>query len=428
MGAAQQAADGSVVVPINLASSEGALPTALQWSLSYSSDVTGVTFLPGTEATNADKQLACEGTTCLIYGINTNSIADGTVAIVTLQSSSHASFLVVPIQIAGVVAAAASGDSISSSGVSGSALLLPTPPFSPASPISQTQPALAGSVSPSGGGGLSQAFTFVFSDSQGATNLASAEMLFGVSPSAANSCLIVYDPNQGTIALQSDDLASKQIKPIGSSGTLENSQCAIDATSVTASSLSISINVGITFKSTFKGRKNIYLYAADGESSVNTGWEPTGTYTVAVPDPPLPTAESVTPDGGDHVSQTFGFVFSDSQSATNLEVAAMLFAPAPDVQNSCYVVYDRTLGTIQLEWDNVMGADVKPVNSPLPLQNSQCAIGTASVTTTEHSTIVALDIIFKSAFKGLKNIYMYGADGDGSINTGWVQKGTWTLN
>ena len=42
------------------------------------------------------------------------------------------------------------------------------------------------------------------------------------------------------------------------------------------------------------------------------------------------------------------------------------------------------------------------------------------------STAIALDITFKSPFTGSKNIYMYGADGDGSINTGWVQKGTWT--
>jgi hypothetical protein len=27
----------------------------------------------------------------------------------------------------------------------------------------------------------------------------------------------------------------------------------------------------------------------------------------------------------------------------------------------------------------------------------------------------------------MKSVYMYGADGDGSLNTGWVQKGTWTL-
>jgi hypothetical protein len=105
-----------------------------------------------------------------------------------------------------------------------------------------------------------------------------------------------------------------------------------------------------------------------------------------------------------------------------------LFAPQLDVQNSCYVVYDRDLGTVQLEWDNGMGADLKSVSSSTPLQNSQCAIGAAWVTATAFSTAITLDITFKGPFTGTNNIYMYGADGDGSINTGWVQKGTWTPN
>jgi hypothetical protein len=73
-----------------------------------------------------------------------------------------------------------------------------------------------------------------------------------------------------------------------------------------------------------------------------------------------------------------------------------------------------------------MGADVKPVASSTPLENSQCAIGATSVTATARSTNITLDVTFTSPFMGPMNIYMYGADGDGKINTGWVQMGTWT--
>ena len=226
--------------------------------------------------------------------------------------------------------------------------------------------------------------------------------------------------------MESDDVTSNVSKPVGSSSMLQNSQCAIDATSVTATSLSTAINVEITFTSAFAGRKNIYMYGADGDGSVNTGWAQMGTYTVAVLPLAVPTADSVSPDGGAGFTQTFTFVFSDNRDAANLTAAAMLFSTVPDVQNSCYVVFDRNQGTVQLEWDSVLGADVKSVDSPTPLQNSQCAIGATSVTTTAFSTSITLDITFKSPFAGPKNIYMYGADGDGSINTGWVQKGTWT--
>jgi hypothetical protein len=427
VGVGQETVGGSVAVPINLASLGGAQAAAVQWSLSYSSDVTGVAFAAGTAATNAGKSLVCNGNTCLLYGINTNVISDGIVATVTLQISSNPSTLSIPIQITGVVAATPAGDSISAAGVSGT--VLPIPAL--ADPNSANLPAqgvlTADSVSPAAGGGLSQTFTFVFSNSQNA-NLAAAAMLFSSAPAAGNSCFIVYDRDLGTIQLESDDVTSNEIKPVGSSSTLQNSQCSIDATSVTATPLSTTINVEITFTSAFAGRKNIYMYGADGDGSFNTGWVQRGAYTVAVLPPPVPTPDSVSPDGGTGSTQTFTFVFSDSQDAANLGVAAMVFAPLPDVQNSCYVVYDRNLGTVQLEWDNVMGADVKPVGSPAPLQNSQCAIGDTSVTATALSTYITLDITFTSAFAGPKNVYMYGADGDGSINTGWVQKGTWTPN
>jgi hypothetical protein len=140
----------------------------------------------------------------------------------------------------------------------------------------------------------------------------------------------------------------------------------------------------------------------------------------------VPSVDSVTPSGGVGFSQTFSFVFSDSQSAANLSAAAILFAPSLVYPDSCFAIYDRNSGTIQLEWDNMAGADAKPVNSTSTLQNSQCTIGTTSLTTSGLSITISIQITFKSAFTGLKNIYMYAAVTDGTINTGWVQKGTWT--
>ena len=424
LGVGQEIGDGSVVVPISLVSLGGAQTAAIQWSLSYSSDVTGVTFAAGTAVANAGKSLVCNGNACLIYGLNSTSIVDGVVATATLQISPHPSSPAVPIQIVGVVAATPSGNSIPTLGVSGLAILAPAASGS-ATLVEQPAPTTAVSVLPSGSGGLSQTFTFVFSDNQSATNLAAAAMLFAAGPVAQDSCLIVYDRDQGTIQLESDDVTSSKVKPVDSSATLQNSQCSINATSLEATSFSTTITVGITFTSAFAGLKNIYTYGADGDGSINTSWVQVGTYKVAVDAPAVPAADSVLPNAGQGITQSFTFVFTDSQNAANLAAAAMLFAPLLDVQNSCYVVYDRNVGSLQLEWDSAMGADVKPAGSSTPVQNSQCAIGSTSVTTTELSTVISLDITFKGAYTGPKNIYMYGADGDGSTNTGWVQKGTW---
>jgi hypothetical protein len=211
----------------------------------------------------------------------------------------------------------------------------------------------------------------------------------------------------------------------GSTMTLQNSQCQVGAASVTTSALTTTLTLAITFQNAFSGLKNIYMYDADA-GAINTGWVQRGTYAVTTVSAPVPSADSVAPRGGSGAVQTFTFVFSDSQNAANLSAAAMLFAPTLAYSNSCFVIYDRNQGTIQLEWDNVTGADKMPVGSSMTLQNSQCTVGASTVTTSGLSKIITLSISFKSAFSGLKNIYLYGADSDGTINTGWVQLGTWT--
>ncbi len=282
------------------------------------------------------------------------------------------------------------------------------------------------SVSPSANSGTAQTFAFVLSDSQSANNLSAAAMLFSSSGAYPNSCFIIYDRTQGTIQLEWDNVAGDNALPVGSPLTLENSQCVVSGTSVTTSALTTTITLTVTFQEAFSGLKNIYLYGADGNGTINTGWVQMGTYTVTTVSAPVPSADLVSPSGSGGSAQDFTFVFSDSQNAANLSTAAMLFAHSLSYQNSCFVIYDRNRGTIQLEWDNITGADEMSVGSPLSLQNSQCTISASSVTISGLTNTITLYITFKNTFSGLKNIYLYGADGDGTINTGWVQLGMWT--
>jgi hypothetical protein len=281
------------------------------------------------------------------------------------------------------------------------------------------------STTPNAGAGSSQTFSFVFSDTQSAANLSAAAILIAPSVVYTNACLLVYDRTQGTIQLESDSATGANAKPITSTAVLQNSQCTIGATSITTSGLTNTLTIAIKFSGAFSGVKNIYLYGSDGGAGTNTGWVQEGTYAVTAASTPVLTAVSATPNGGVGASQTFSFTFSDSQSGANLSAAAFLIAPSLAYPNSCLVVYDRTQGTVQLEWDNVAGADEKPVSSTTVLQNSQCAIGAVSVTTTGPVNTISIGITFNSAFSGLQNIYMYGADTDGTINTGWVNMGTW---
>jgi uncharacterized protein (TIGR03437 family) len=118
-------AGASVSLPINLTSSGGAQAAGLQWSFSYSSDITSVTVVAGPSASNAGKTITCSANSCLVLGFNNTAMSDGTVASATFQISPNPSATSIPIQISGVVASTAAGNSISGSGSSGTVFLPP---------------------------------------------------------------------------------------------------------------------------------------------------------------------------------------------------------------------------------------------------------------------------------------------------------------
>jgi hypothetical protein len=202
---------------------------------------------------------------------------------------------------------------------------------------------------------------------------------------------------------------------------LKNSQCSVGATSVASAGLSEMVTVALTFNDTFSGVKSVYMYGA--EAAANTGWVQKGTYTVTTSGGP--SAVSVSPSSGSGVSQTFTFTFSDTQNASNLTGMAMLFSVNASAINACYIVYDSNRGTVALAWDSALGADSKPLNSTVVLKNSQCSVGATSVASAGLSEMVTVALTFNGTFSGVKSVYMYGAEA--TANTGWVQKGTYTV-
>ena len=152
------AAGGSVALNISQTSSGGAQPTGLQWSFSYSSDITGVTVAAGPSATNAQKTVTCATNTCVIEGMNANVIADGVVAVATFQLAAQPSSSAIPIVINGAVAASAAGAVIPGSGAGGTITLTAAGPSVPgnftATAISSSQINLSWSASSEAGGSV----------------------------------------------------------------------------------------------------------------------------------------------------------------------------------------------------------------------------------------------------------------------------------
>jgi hypothetical protein len=127
LGSAVAKAGWTVDLPVTL--SGGAHPAALQWSFSFSSDVTGVTVVAGDATKAAEKTITCSANTCLLFGVNRNTLADGVVATATFQIAANPSSTTIEIAIKSVVAAEATGYSIPASGGVGKVTL---PSASPA--------------------------------------------------------------------------------------------------------------------------------------------------------------------------------------------------------------------------------------------------------------------------------------------------------
>ena len=281
------------------------------------------------------------------------------------------------------------------------------------------------SVTPSSGSGSAVTFTAQYSDTGGAVALTTVALLVNTSASPGFGCYVTYDRVANVLSLANDDPATGSQTVTFGGGSQQNSQCIVNGagTSVSVAGSTLTLNLSLTFQPGFGGGKSVYLYAAD--AGANTGWVARGTWTVVIP-PPQPSADSVSPNASSGASQTFTFVFSDTQSAANLIGMAMLFnTTSASVTNACDIVYDRNAGKISLVWDSGAGSDSKLLSSGVVLQNSQCQVGAVSATASGLSQIVTVAISFKAAFSGTKNIYMYGSDA--GLNTGWVLRGTYLV-
>ena len=138
------------------------------------------------------------------------------------------------------------------------------------------------SVSPLSGSGVSQTFAFAFTDVNGASDLNSTLVLFNASLSAAPGCYIYAIPGSGAVYL-SNNAGSAWSAPLtlGSAGTLQNSQCAINvgASSGVMSGNTYTLNLAITFQAGFTGAKGVFGYALQNTGGLNSGWQQLGTWT-----------------------------------------------------------------------------------------------------------------------------------------------------
>jgi hypothetical protein len=138
------------------------------------------------------------------------------------------------------------------------------------------------SVTPSSGTGTSQTFSTVVSDANGYTDINTVYFLIDKSVNGVSACFILYSRSSGTFRLASDTGASWSagITP-GVSGSASNSQCTLSGTgsAVSGSGNNLTLQLALSFTSTFTGTRNVYVAAID-QSSAMSSYGNLGTWTV----------------------------------------------------------------------------------------------------------------------------------------------------
>jgi hypothetical protein len=155
------------------------------------------------------------------------------------------------------------------------------------------QPPTVGTLTPSSGSGVMQTFSAVITDPSGLFDLKSTHLLFNTTTAnQAASCSVYYAAAGNQLYIYNDG-GGALLAPVtpGSASTVSNSQCTLSGTgsSISRSGNTLTMNVALTFSSTFTGLKNSYVYAS-GNDGLNTGWVQAGTWT-----PQLPPIASASP-------------------------------------------------------------------------------------------------------------------------------------
>ena len=125
------AANGAVALNLTLNAASGTTPAALQWTLNYSaSDITSISATASTASSNAGKSLTCTSGsgsyTCVDTGLNTNTIANGVVAVVNVTIASTVSSTT--INVSNPDASDPTGTALAMTGTGGTITAPPPPP------------------------------------------------------------------------------------------------------------------------------------------------------------------------------------------------------------------------------------------------------------------------------------------------------------
>ena len=436
---------GSTTLNLSLATSGGAQPAGVQWTLTYSpSDITGISFTAGTSSSVASKSISCSSTsgstTCIDFGMNSNVIANGVLGIATVAIAAGTVDASASIQMSGVIASTAGGSAIPGSGtgatISISQTVLPSIRGLSCNPAIVNAPGSAACTvtlsgpAPAPGFGVSLA-----SNNSGVTVPATVTVPGGASSASFTASVGATATSQavtltGSAGASSQSFSLNIVAPLwslsGNASTLGSG--AIIALSGPASASVIADTSGnYTFSNLSNGTYTVtpskpgYVFTPPNATVALSGNQTAVNFT------PATLGLSADPSSGSGVFPTYTLTVSDPSSAANVSSVAVLVTSgaATNSAAACYVAYNPRTATVSLYADDGVSLSSKALGSSANLQNSQCAVGYTGQTVSGSSVVFTMQLLYKNSFFGPKNLYLLGSD-SGGATSGWVSVGTWT--
>jgi len=315
-----------------------------------------------------------------------------------------------------------------------------TPSTSPAVTESVTGPPAVVAVTPASGGGPTQNFSFQFSDPSGYQSLGVVNVLINNFLDGRKACYLAYVVSSSTLVLVDD--AGEAGGPyagsllLGSSGAIQNSQCAVTLTSAVGSGTTLTLGLNIAFMPAFGGNRIMYAAARDVAQG-NSDWQPLGVWQVPFTPTGTIAVTSLVPGRGaapSGTNQQLALTLTDTKGTGDFGIVDVLINKSIDGRQACYLAYVASSDSLILIDDT--GDAGGPYAGSMVLnggsgsiQNSQCTVsGTGSTVSFAPNTLtLTLNITFKAAFAGNRVIYAAGRDTAGGNNTDWQAVATFTV-
>ncbi|MEZ5354030.1 MAG: BACON domain-containing carbohydrate-binding protein [Bryobacteraceae bacterium] len=297
--------------------------------------------------------------------------------------------------------------------------------------LSTTNSAPFVSGSPTSGTGLSRAFTFTFTDNDGAADLDVVNVLINNAIDGRNACYLAFVRSTSTLVLVNDAGAAggpfAGSLPIPGSGVIANGQCAISgagsSASVSGNTLTLVLNV--TFQGAFAGNRIVHLAARDVAGN-NTGWLAKGVWTVPG-GAAAASALTVNPARATASAATMTLNFPDVPGFGEYAILNVLINNAIDGRNACYLAFIRDSSTLVLVNDAGFAGGPFAGSVTVPgagaIANSQCTVTPASFTDSGAAMTLTLGLAFHPPIRGSRIVYTAARDANGN-NTGWQAVGT----